>query len=148
MSPRRDGTVLAIDHGTKHTGFAATDRLRVATRALEVWHGPGDSEELVEHVARLVDERDVTVVLVGAPLNMDGSAGPRARDVERFASRLAARLPEVELVPCDERLSSKEAEQLLREAGRGPAERRELRDSWSALVLLRDWLEAGEPGAA
>ena len=49
--------VLAVDHGTKKTGFASTDALRTAEWPLECWHGPGDSEELIEHIATLVAER-------------------------------------------------------------------------------------------
>ncbi|MCB9913783.1 MAG: Holliday junction resolvase RuvX [Planctomycetes bacterium] len=140
--------VLAVDHGTKRTGFASTDPLRIATRPLEVWQGAGDDPRLVEHVARLAAERDAGVVLVGLPYNMDGTLGPRAQDVLRFARALAARLPDVAVVPRDERLSTKEAEALLREAGHHGDARKARRDSWSALVLLRDWLDAGEPREA
>ena len=139
--------VLAVDHGSKRTGFAATDALRIATRPLEVWQGPGDSAALVGRVAELVEELEADTVLVGLPLNMDGTRGPRARDVERFLERLAARIPGVALIPRDERLTTKAAEELLREAGFDLRNMRARRDSWSALVVLRDWLEAGEPRA-
>jgi putative Holliday junction resolvase len=137
--------VLAIDHGTKRTGFAASDALRIATRPLEVWSGPGDSEELIARVAALVHELDADTVLVGSPLNMDGSLGPRALEVRRFVQRLSASLPGVAFLERDERLSTKAAEELLREAGFDLRAMRARRDSWSALVVLRDWLEEGEP---
>jgi putative Holliday junction resolvase len=73
MVIRNKGGVLAIDHGTKRTGFAAADPLRIAVRALETWRGPGESAELVEHVAKLLAERDVTTLVLGLPRNMDGS---------------------------------------------------------------------------
>lgn len=139
------GAVLAIDHGQKRTGFAATDSLRIATRPLAVWRGPGDSQELLERVAALASELGADTLVVGMPLSMDGSRGARAKEVETFALRLARRLPELALVLQDERLSTKEAEELLREAGFDREEARARRDSWSALVVLRDWLEAGEP---
>jgi putative Holliday junction resolvase len=144
VTPR--GSVLAIDHGTKRTGFAVADPLRVVVQPLSTWHGPGDSDELLDYVGALMAERTVEALLVGVPLSPQGEArGARAADVERFIERLRARFEDVAVIACDERLSTKEAEHLLREAGLHGAERRERRDSWSALVILRSWIEDGEP---
>lgn len=139
------GPVLAVDHGAKRTGFAASDPLRIATRPLETWHGAGDSPELVEHVAGLVREHRATHVVVGSPLRMGGEESDRSRVVRTFVEALRERLPDVSFVLQDERLSTKAAEDLLRDAGHFGAERKARRDSWSALVILRDWIEAGEP---
>ena len=136
---------LAVDHGTQRTGFASTDPLRIATRPLEVWEGQGDDPALVEYVGRLAQEHQAETVLVGLPYNMDGSVGGRARDVLAFMARLRDALPGVEVLPQDERLSTKEAEALLVESGFHGEARKSRRDSWSALVLLRDWIEQGEP---
>ena len=142
---RAPGGVLAIDHGTKRTGFAVVDALRIASHALDPWHGAGSSDALVAHVAKLCDERTIATFLVGFPYNMDGSEGPRAADVKLFGERLQKRFPAIEIVPWDERLTTKAAEELLREAGYHGDERKARKDSWSALVLLRDWIESGEP---
>ncbi len=136
---------LAIDHGTKRTGFASTDPLRIATRPVEVWQGGGDDPKLIERAAELAEEHGADQLIVGLPYNMDGTLGPRAEDTLRFMRALALALPECTVIPVDERLSTKEAEALLREAGHHGEARKARRDSWSALVLLRDWIEAGEP---
>jgi putative Holliday junction resolvase len=141
----RKGGVLAIDHGEKRTGFAVADGLRISTQALAGWRGPGGDVALVDHVGSLLAERDVSVLLVGLPANMDGSEGPRASAVRAFGARLAARFPEVEVVLYDERLTTKAGEELLREAGVPVSKRREQRDGAAALVLLRDWIASGEP---
>ena len=62
---------LAIDHGTKRTGFAVVDALRIAVTPLETVTATG--EALLKGVARLLDERDVGHFIVGYPLNMDGT---------------------------------------------------------------------------
>ena len=142
---RRPGSVIAIDHGTKRTGFAVADALRIATEPLETYHGPGDGPALLEHVAKLLRERDVELFVVGRPLNMDGTAGPRCADVERFIAALAARFPTTPVVAHDERLTTKAAEELGRELGLRGLALRARRDSLSAVVLLRDWLASGEP---
>jgi putative Holliday junction resolvase len=142
---RRPGAVLAIDHGTKRTGFAVADALRISTRALEPWDSSRARTSLLDHVAALLEERTVATMLVGLPLNMDGSAGPRANDVRAFVTSLAARFPSVEILTVDERLSTKAAEDLLRESGHHGAARKKRIDSWSALVILRAWIDSGEP---
>lgn len=141
----RPGCVLAIDHGTKRTGFALADGLRVTIEPLDVYRGAGEGKGLLDHVAELLADRDADVLLVGQPLNMDGSAGPRAADVDAFCERLAARFPRLALVRRDERLTTKEAQARLVESGHTGAGRKSRLDSWSALVLLEDWIRAGEP---
>jgi putative pre-16S rRNA nuclease len=133
-------SVLAIDHGTKRTGFAVTDPLRITQQPLEPFHGSGESEELLRHIAKLLEEREVGKFLVGLPLNMDGTEGGRAADVRKFMQRLSERFPQVEVVACDERLTTKAAEEKLREAGHRGSAMREKRDSWSALVILEEWM--------
>ena len=78
---------------------------------------------------------------------MDGTRGGRAHDVDAFVVRLRKRFPTVDVVLHDERLTTKAADELLVESGHKGADRKARRDSWSALVLLRDWLEsASDPG--
>ena len=138
------GGVLAIDYGSKKCGFASTDALRVSLQALEPLRHDGREELLLAHLARLLDERDVSVLLVGVPLQADGSAGERARAVLGFVERLRARFPRLRVVPWDERLTTKEAESRLREEGRRGRAVKDERDSRSAAILLEDWLRAGE----
>ena len=138
------GSVLAIDHGTKRTGFAVADGLRITVTPLEVYHGPGDGEGLLDHLAGLAEDRDLETILVGEPLNMDGSSGPRAADVANFVARLRERLPSVKVAIVDERLTTKEADARLTEAGHYGKDRKARRDSWSAAILLEDWIRAGE----
>ena len=139
------GGVLAIDLGAKKSGFAVADPQRIVSQPLDVVHAPEHSAELVDAIAALLAERDVTTLLVGLPVHLDGSDSGRARASRTFAARLGERFPEVEVIAYDERLTTKEAEALLREAGFTGREARKRRDSWSALVLLRDWIESGEP---
>ncbi len=141
----RAGAVIAIDHGAKRTGFAVADPLRVTVQPIGTFEGSGSGRELLDHIATLVADRDVAVFLVGLPRHADGSLGARALEVGGFIERLRARFPSIEVLPYDEHLSTKAAEDLLREAGFHGEHRKSRRDSWSALVILRDWIAAGEP---
>ena len=142
---KRAGGVLAIDHGTRRTGFAFADALRITATPLSAYHGPGDGPGLLAHIALLLEERDARTLLVGLPLDAAGRETARALEVRAFMARLAARFPRLDVRGHDERLTTKAAEELLREAGHHGAERKRRTDSWSALVLLRDWIESGEP---
>lgn len=137
---------LGIDHGEKRTGFALVDALRIRCGPLDVFHGAGDGEPLLEAIAERALEYSIGVLVIGYPLNMDGSPGGRSAQVDAFIARLRARLPEIAIACQDERLTTKEAEERLREAGHHGDARKARRDSWSAWVLLEDWLREGEPG--
>lgn len=137
-------SVLAIDHGTLRTGFAVADPLRITTQAIDQFHGE-DESKLFEFIDGLLEERTVGAFVVGMPYNMDGSEGPRAKDVRGFGERLSERFPRIRVAYQDERLSTKAAEELLKEACHFGEDRKARKDSMSALVILRDWIEAGEP---
>lgn len=138
-------SVLAIDFGTRRCGFAVADGLRLSLQPLAVLEAPGDSPACFAHLAGLLAEREVDTLLVGLPRHMDGREAELAPRVRAWIATVQQRHPRVRCLAVDERLSSKEAEELLREEGlRGP-KARALRDSYSALVLLRDWIAAGEP---
>jgi len=137
-------SVLAIDHGTLRTGFAVADPLRITTQAIDQFQGE-EELKLFKFIEGLLEERTVGVFVVGMPYNMDGTEGPRAKDVREFGERLSQHFPRIRVAFQDERLSTKAAEELLKEAGHFGAERKARKDSMSALVILRDWIEAGEP---
>ncbi|MEZ6014222.1 MAG: Holliday junction resolvase RuvX [Planctomycetota bacterium] len=134
---------LGIDHGTRRTGFAVVDALRIAVTPLQTAEATGAA--LLKHIERLLDERDIAHFIVGYPLNMDGTPGPRSADVDAFIATLSARFPRVAVVRQDERLTTKEAESRLVEAGHRGLARKARKDAWSAAILLEDWIQAGEP---
>ncbi|MEM1447972.1 MAG: Holliday junction resolvase RuvX [Planctomycetota bacterium] len=140
--PSAKGAV-GIDHGTRRTGFAATDAARIVVTPLDPVEG--GNEAVLGGIARILDERDITHFVVGYPLRPDGTVGERAQQVEAFIALLTARFPDVAIVRQDERLTTKEAEERLRDAGYHGPERKRRKDSWSAMVLLEDWIRAGEP---
>lgn len=95
-----------------------------------------------EGLLRLLQDLDPAVVLVGIPVNMDGSVGEMASEARKFASRLAL-LSGRQVVERDERLTSYEADEMLREMVLTRRKRREkgLRDMLAATLLLREYLE-------
>lgn len=134
--------VLAIDFGTKRMGVAVSDATRnfVFPRDTIVRSGP---EADFAALLALIQDDGVGEVALGLPLNADGSEGPMAKTVREFGQKLAeaAGLP-VRLV--DERYSSLEAEERLREQfPRDTRRRKSLRDRGAAVIILRTFLEHG-----
>ncbi|MCA9002504.1 MAG: Holliday junction resolvase RuvX [Planctomycetes bacterium] len=139
------GSVLAIDHGTKRCGFAVADALRLTLTPLAPYHGPGDGDGLIDHIAGLAEERTLSALLIGLPMHLDQSQSEQAKLIRSVAQRIARRLPDLHILFIDEHLTSKEAEARLVEAGYTGQDRKDRRDSWSALVMLEEWIANGEP---
>jgi putative Holliday junction resolvase len=131
--------ILAIDYGRVRHGLATSDALGMSGHPLPALRRSTPAEDLAA-LAALVADKDIARLIVGLPLNMDGSEGPMAREVRQFAAALGAalKLP-VELE--DERLSTDEAESMLSEAGLRPSDRKRYRDSVAAAVILQAVLE-------
>jgi len=131
--------VLAVDYGRRRVGLAVGDTMtRVATPLPLV--AAGSHRSLLDEIARRVGEFEVGRIVVGYPLNMDGSRGPACDPVDRFANSLRRRfaLP-VTLV--DETLSSVAAEEMAREIEGDFRKRKKFLDSVSAQVILQTYFE-------
>jgi putative Holliday junction resolvase len=133
-------TVLAFDFGLRQIGVAVGNCLLATTQPLSVLSAR-DGQPDWKAVAALIDEWAPAVLVVGDPLNMDDSVGELAGRARKFARRLEGRfgLP-VEMV--DERLTSFEAKQALREQGHGGDYKAAPADSLAAELILRSWLQA------
>jgi putative Holliday junction resolvase len=130
---------LGIDLGRATIGLAlADDVLRTAT-PLHTIRRSGEAADL-EALRRAIEEYEVRTVVVGLPLNMDGTEGPSARLARTWAGRLETSLG-IRVLLWDERLSTFEAELRLRERGLSSREQRSVIDSEAAAVILQAWLD-------
>ena len=134
--------VLAIDFGSKNIGTAASDALGISVRPLETIRRSTVRRDL-ERLKRLVEDLEAEAVVVGLPLRMDGSAGDAAARALQFAGRLRAAL-HVPVFTQDERLTSYEAEQMMRERGMRRDQRRMRSDEFAAMIILRDYLSTAK----
>lgn len=132
--------VLAIDHGTKRVGLAISDptgKIVLPAGVIE----PRSEQDLLEKLERIVEDRSVEEVIIGLPKNMNDTLGPRAKEVLAFAERLR----EVLSVPVrtwDERLTTVEAEERLRDTPLSRKRKRTHVNAVSAQILLESYLEA------
>ena len=136
--------VMALDYGTKAIGVAVSDELRLTARPLTTMRRQKLSDaQVVARVVELVAEYEIGLLLVGLPLNMDGTRGAAVAKVERFVAQLKSHtdLPiQMPIQMIDERLTSREADERLREQGADARERKAKSDEYAALILLEDFL--------
>lgn len=140
---------LAIDLGDKRTGLAVGDSvLRIASPAgvLEVPAARRGGEDLLDALHAAVSEHAPSALVVGLPVNMDGTEGPRAKAVRTLAARLAqrTRLP---VHFQDERLSSAVADWQMARSGLTRGQKKARRDALAAATILADFLRRLGEGA-
>ena len=135
---------LAIDPGDKRTGLAIGDQASGIATPLDVIEASGN-QMLLEQLAKVIGQLEPDELVVGFPLNMDGSEGPRAKLIGRLADDLRQRFKlEVHLV--DERLSTYEADQRMGQTGLTHRGKKVRRDAQAAAVILSDFLSALDRG--
>jgi putative Holliday junction resolvase len=136
---------LGVDYGEKRVGLALSDpagRVAVPLSIVE----RRDDRSLARSLARLCRAEGVERIVVGQPLGADGTIGAAAQRTARFAERLARATG----LPCtliDERLTSHEAAERLRQAGVGPRGRRQALDAVAAQILLQEALDLEAKGS-
>ena len=132
--------IMAVDYGSRATGIAISDELRITVRPLTtLLTDRGKSRSTIDRIVALALEYNVATVVVGLPLRLDGSKGEAAALVGRFVKRLQERLT-VPVVMQDERLTSRAADEHLREQGADMNRRRLHSDQIAAAILLEDYL--------
>ena len=132
--------ILALDHGTKRIGVAISDELKMLAQPVEFIPAEPFSNFLVR-LKELIEEREVELVLVGMPRNMNGSYGPAALKVEEFVAALSRAIA-VPIKTWDERLTSAQANRYLIEGNVRREKRKEKVDQMAAAILLQSYLDS------
>ena len=139
--PPRAGRVLALDFGRKRIGVAVSDELRLTAQGLETIPAR-PREGVIPLLLNLVRDYNISEMVVGLPVNMDGTMGAGAVQAKEFARQLGTETGlDVHLV--DERLTSLQAERALLEGGLSRDRRKALRDRVAAVLILQHYLDGG-----
>jgi putative pre-16S rRNA nuclease len=135
-----NGRVLGLDVGARRIGVAISDPLGITAQGLETLHRKNKKHDF-GHLDRVIREYDVKEIVVGLPLRMSGVEGTQAEKIQAFAEGLRKhfKLP-VHL--WDERLTSAEANRLLRETDLSIEKRGKAVDRMAAILILQGWMES------
>lgn len=134
------GPLLGLDPGAKSIGLAASDRLRMIATPVEIIQRGRKLRPSLDRLFALYDDRDCVGLVLGLPLNLDGSSGPRVQAAKALAFNILS-YRDVPLAFQDERLSSAEAERMMIAADLSRARRAETIDASAAAIILQTALD-------
>ncbi len=132
--------VMALDYGDVRIGIALSDVTRFLATGYENYTRV-NVEADCEHIANIVKNNNVKIIVLGLPLNMDGSSGDRVDKTYEFASILS-KYTDAKIEYLDERLTSVSAEKILISADVSRKKRKAVLDKLSATIILQDYLDA------
>jgi putative Holliday junction resolvase len=132
--------ILGLDHGTKRVGVAVSDEMHMIALPLE-YIAPEPFADFLARLKEILREKEIELILIGMPRNMDGSYGPAALKVQEFAAALkdAVTIP---LKLWDERLTTTQAQKFLIQGGMRRDKRKEKVDQTAAAILLQSYLDS------
>ncbi len=133
------GRILGIDFGERRFGLAISDESRSLASPLAVYERT-DPERDLKFLSDLVSQYQITEIVVGLPLNMDGSLGEKAQQVLEFKKLLEGHL-KLPVHTFDERLTTAEAERVLLQADLSRKKRKAKRDALAAVLILQGYLQ-------
>ncbi len=136
----RTGVLIGLDPGSKTLGIAATDRSRLIASPVETIPKGRKLGPALERLFAIYDGRSATGLVIGLPLNMNGSEGPRAQSARALAHNIL-QCRDVPIFMQDERLSTAEAERVMLEADLTRRRRAELIDASAAAIILKAALD-------
>jgi putative holliday junction resolvase len=133
------GKILCLDLGTKTIGVAISDAMRYSATPLETIKRTKFTKD-AERILELIAENAAVAIILGLPLNMDGSEGPRVQSTRAFARNLAQKTP-IPIAFWDERLSTSAVTRMMIEADLRRDRRAELVDKLAASYILQGALD-------
>ncbi len=131
--------LLAIDYGEKRIGLAMTDPMQIFAKPYTMISNVS-FDETADQLEKLISEKSIGRIIVGIPWSLDGNITVKTQETLDFLDRLASRL-EIPVVGSDERYTTSEANELLKEMGYDWKKSRTMIDSLSACLILKRYLE-------
>ncbi len=138
MEEMEKGRIIALDVGDKRIGIAVSDPTCTIAYPLETYKRKNERRDL-EYIKELYSRLEADKIIIGLPLLLDGAEGTQAKKVKVFAEKLRAMGLKIEFI--DERFSTDEADDLLKEKGQGWKERKSKRDAVAAAIILNNYIK-------
>lgn len=136
--------IMCIDYGDSRLGIAFTDFLRVTSNPYENYNSKGQEQDL-EYISSLAKNNSVNLIVIGMPYSLDGSENERTKKTQDFGT-LLSKHTNIKVVYEDERLSSYEAEEILKQKKIAPKDRKKQLDMLSAAIILQAYLNNNPKG--
>ena len=131
---------LGIDYGDARVGLAITDELNITVQGLETILRNGSDKVILKKLDEIFEKYEVDTIVVGMPLNMDGSISERAKITEEFVHKLKCKYNKIKIETIDERLTTVEAHRTMNFLDVKKNKKKNIVDTISAVYILETYL--------
>ena len=132
--------ILGIDYGSTRTGVAITDALGITAQGLETINSNGSDKVLLKRLEEIINEYNVSTIVIGNPLNMDGSISKRSKETDLFIHKLKSRFNKIPVVKVDERLTTVEAYKTMNFLNVKGKKQKSIVDTIAAVYILENYI--------
>lgn len=131
---------LGIDYGDARTGLAVTDALGITAQGLETVTTNGNDKILLAKLDEIISKYEVDTIVIGMPLNMDGTKTERVEKTKKFIHKLKCKYNKIKIEAVDERLTTVQAHRTMNELGIKPKNKKGIVDTISAVYILETYI--------
>jgi putative Holliday junction resolvase len=132
--------ILGIDYGDSRCGISITDALGITAQGLETIYHKGNDKVLLKRLDEIINEYAVSTLVVGMPLNMDGSKTERVEVTNKFIHKLKCKYNKIQIETIDERLTTVQAHRTMNELNINNKKKKDLVDTISAVYILETYI--------
>lgn len=132
--------ILGIDYGDSRVGVAITDALGFTAQGLETIHHKGNDKIVLKRLDELMEQYDISTIVVGMPYNMNGTSSDRVEITNKFIHKLKCKYNKITIETMDERLTTVEAHRTMNDLNINPRNKRNLVDTISAVYILEMYM--------
>ncbi len=132
--------ILGIDYGDARTGIAITDALNITVQGLETIHNKGSDKIILKRLDEILEQYQVDTIVVGKPINMNGTPSQRTEITEKFIHKLKCKYNKLKIETIDERLTTVAAHKTMNFLDIGKNKKRNIVDTISAVYILETYL--------
>ena len=132
--------ILGIDYGDARTGIAMTDALKITAQGLETIHNEGSDKIILRRLDEIIEQYDIDTIVVGKPINMNGTSSERTEKTEQFIHKLKCKYNKLKIETIDERLTTVAAHKTMNFLDVNKNKKRNIVDTISAVYILETYL--------
>jgi len=132
--------ILGIDYGDARTGIALTDALNITAQGLETIHNEGSDKVILRRLDEIIDQYNIEIIVVGKPINMDGTSSGRTEKTEKFIHKLKCKYNKLKIETIDERLTTVAAHKTMNFLDINKNKKKNIVDTISAVYILETYL--------
>lgn len=132
---------LSIDYGDARVGLAITDALGITAQGLETIHHQGNDKIVLKRLEEILEQYEIDTIVVGLPLNMNGTKSERVEVTEKFIHKLKCKFNKIKIETMDERLTTVEAHKTMNFLNINKHQKRNIVDTISAIYILESYMK-------